>query len=78
MSTAQPQPTHAESVSPGAIILLLVAFGGAGFGTLLMSQATAGVGLICGACFLAIFARILQAGAHHKVEMRARTSAQVF
>lgn len=31
-----------------------------------MTQATTGVGIICGACLLAIFARIAQASDHHR------------
>ncbi|HOW74733.1 MAG TPA: hypothetical protein P5102_00825 [Candidatus Competibacteraceae bacterium] len=35
-------------------------------GTLFLSQATIGVGIICIGCFIGILARIAQASAHHK------------
>ncbi len=48
------------------IIALLVAFVGA----LFLTEATMGVGIICGACFLAILARITQASSQHEKLMK--------
>ena len=44
-----------------AIVLAILAILVGGFGALLLSQATVGVGLLCLACLFGIFARLLQA-----------------
>jgi hypothetical protein len=63
------QPAKAGTVihpfPTSTILLLLLGLGALALGALFLSQATMGVGLVAGACFLAIWARILQAGAHH-------------
>ena len=61
-----------EGVPAGAMLLLLGAVLLAAAGLLFMSNATSGVGLITFGCLLAVWARILQAGAHHKDVMRSR------
>jgi hypothetical protein len=43
------------------IVSLIVAFEGYS----MLTQATIGVGYICGACLLAIYARLAQASKHH-------------
>lgn len=45
-------------------LLVLIALVLAGFGVLMLSSATSGVGLIGLACFTGILARIVQAGRH--------------
>jgi len=40
-------------------------------GALSLTNATLGVGSICAACLFAIFARIAQAGAHHRAVLAA-------
>lgn len=54
-----------------AVILVIFACIVAMLGLLLMSQATAGVGVIGVACLLAILARLAQAQHHHQEAMRA-------
>ena len=49
-----------------AIILAVLAIVVGGFGTLSLSQATLGVGLLSLACLLGIFARLLQAEQQHR------------
>lgn len=62
---------HSTPISTGATILLVFAFLVAGAGVVSLGTATTGVGLIAGAALLAIWARILQSGAHHQEAMRA-------
>jgi len=59
------------TVSGGAIVLILVAVVAAIVGAGSLSNATVGVGLMAAACLLAIFARIAQAGTHHREVMFA-------
>ncbi len=40
-------------------------------GALTLSEATTGVGLLCGACLLGILARLAQASTHHRQLLRA-------
>jgi len=47
-------------------ILIPAALGSAALGAVMLTQATMGVGLLCGACFLAILTRVIQAGLHHR------------
>ncbi len=49
------------------IFALLLAIAGA----LTLSEATTGVGLLCGACLLGILARLAQASTHHRQLLRA-------
>lgn len=49
-----------------AILLAIVAFLTAGAALLFTSQATLGVGIMAGACLLAIFARLAQASHHNR------------
>ena len=49
-----------------SIVLGIVALLASFVGLLFLSQATTGVGIICGACLLAIFARMAQASDHHQ------------
>jgi hypothetical protein len=46
------------------IALIILALLACGVGVVELSQVTTGVGIICGACLLAILARIAQASAH--------------
>ena len=55
----------------GTWLLMIAAFGAALLGLVTLSQATMGVGLLCGGCLFAIWARIVQAGAFHKELMKA-------
>jgi hypothetical protein len=64
------QAAPIESHPAGAILLTLLGLVLAGIGAATLTQATLGVGLIAGGCFAAIFARIVQAGAHHRQMMR--------
>lgn len=63
MNTAPPK---ANPFPIGSILLILVALAAAGLGLLFLSQATIGVGLIAGGCLLAVWARLVQASAHHR------------
>jgi len=58
--------TRKPATMPSSTILALL-FGVvlAGLGVVMLSEATRGVGLIAAGCFLGIWGRILQAGAHH-------------
>ena len=47
------------------VVLVLAAIGLALLGADRLTQATAGVGTICGAVFIAVLARIAQAADHH-------------
>ena len=47
-------------------LLILLALIAAGAGTLFLSEATTGVGILAISCFLGILARIAQADAQHK------------
>ena len=47
------------------VLLVIVALLVAGIGLFMLTQATVGVGLIAGACLLAILARIAQASSQH-------------
>jgi predicted branched-subunit amino acid permease len=49
-----------------AILLLLIACLLAIAGVFSINQATTGVGFMVGACFLGIFARLVQASDHHR------------
>jgi hypothetical protein len=58
-------------------LLMLGAFGFGAIGALLLSSATAGVGLIALGCLCGILARIAQAGYFHKLEVeRLQASRQ--
>jgi hypothetical protein len=48
------------------VILVPAALGSAALGAVMLTQATMGVGLLCGACFLGILTRVIQAGLHHR------------
>jgi hypothetical protein len=65
-----PAPIVSEGVTMGTLLLVIVACIIAALGLALTSQATTGVGVMCGSVLLAIFARIAQAAAHHKAVMR--------
>ena len=52
------------------LLLSLAALIVALFGALFLTQATMGVGILAGACLLAIFARIVQAANHHAEMLR--------
>ncbi len=64
-SLADQQPRLPATMPSSTILALLFGFVLMGLGVLMLSEATRGVGLICAGCFLAVWARILQAGAHH-------------
>ena len=49
-----------------AIVLIVLSLFVAFFGLLTLSNATLGVGVMAGACLLAILARIAQAHQHHR------------
>ena len=53
------------------VLLVVVSLLGAFLGLVFLSQVTSGVGLICGACLLAILARVNQAADHHAQLMKA-------
>lgn len=55
-----------------AIFLAFVALIGAGLGALMLSQVTMGVGFIAGACLVAIFAWMVQAGVYQGELLRAQ------
>lgn len=57
-------------------LLVAMALGSAAFGALSLSQATLGVGLLCGGCFLAILARLVQSGVQHRALMRTIATHQ--
>ena len=60
-----------------SIILGIVALLASVVGLLNLTQATTGVGFICGACLLAIFARMAQASDHHlEICRRLKTLAE--
>lgn len=59
----------------GILVLLSMLAGGGGL--LLLSQATLGVGIICGGCLLAILARMAQAAHQHRELIRKLESASV-
>ncbi len=54
-------------------LLVLVAMGALVLGGLCLSEATLGVGIIGGACFIGILARIVQAEHDHKELMQRLT-----
>lgn len=56
------------------MLLLLAALVSAGAGVLFLSNATSGVGLICVGCLFGVWARILQAGVHHREVIEALES----
>ena len=56
------------------IVLVLAALGLAGLGVLLLSEATAGVGVLALACVLGILARIFQASQQHR-DLKAHLEA---
>jgi len=55
----------------GSIVLVILAILAGLYGLASLSQATLGVGIICGGCLLAIFARIAQAAQQHKALKQA-------
>lgn len=55
-------------------LLIVVAIGSGLIGSLLLTQATAGVGAICFGLLLAVLARINQAGEHHREITKAISS----
>jgi hypothetical protein len=59
----------------GAVLLLLIAAGLLFVGMMFLTPATAGVGIVATACFLGIWARIVQAAAFHK-DLVARQSSR--
>jgi len=63
-TAASQQRLPATMPSSTMLLLLFGAIAMVG-GIMLLTQATMGVGLICIGCFLAVWGRILQAGAHH-------------
>lgn len=71
LATADGQRLPATMPS-STMIALLFGFLLMAFGVLMLSEATRGVGLICAGCFLGVWARILQAGAHHHDNHRPR------
>lgn len=44
-------------------------------GMLMLTQATYGVGFLCAACALGIYARLVQAAAHHKAAEKLDVTA---
>lgn len=56
------------------VFLVMVAIAGGIVGGFLLSQATLGVGMIAGACLLAIIARIYQAAKQHEDQMLTLSS----
>jgi hypothetical protein len=60
-----------EGVAAVDILLVILAMIAAVVGGLTMSQVTAGVGIIAGACLLAILARMVQAHHHHSAILAA-------
>lgn len=61
-----PRPIFRPTVSGGAMVLVILAVLGGLVGLASLSQATFGVGLICGSCLLAVVARIAQAAKEHR------------
>jgi hypothetical protein len=57
-----------------ATLLVACALLSAGIGVVSLSQATLGVGLLCGGCFLAILARLVQADVQHRALKRTITN----
>ena len=68
-SAALAQRPKGTGMSAGAILFTLLAVLLAMFGAASLSQATAGVGVLCLALLLAIFARMAQAAGHHREMM---------
>lgn len=68
---AMPVEPITASSGAGTVLLLVLALLAAGIGLLSLSQATAGVGMLAGACLLAICARIAQAARQHRDVLRA-------
>lgn len=54
-----------------SVVLIIIAVLAGIAGGLSLSNATQGVGLICGGCLAAILARIWQAAAHHEAAQAA-------
>ena len=71
-ATADAQDRLPAAMPSSTILLILFGVVLVGLGVLMLSEATRGVGLISAGCFLAIWARILQAGAHHHNDIRSR------
>ncbi len=65
-------PAKVTEITLGARLLLVVAFLGAFFGVASLSNATMGVGILCGCCLLVMVARINQAAVHHRELMANR------
>jgi hypothetical protein len=63
-------PADAAYVRAFALVMMVIlvpaALGSAALGAVMLTQATMGVGLLCGACFLGILTRVIQAGLHHR------------
>lgn len=55
-----------------AALMLVAALGACGLGLLFASQATIGVAAVAVGCVLAVWARMLQASAHHRDAMSFR------
>lgn len=70
------RPTPVTTMSSATILLLLAGVVACGIGALSLSQATMGVGFIGGGCFLAIWARVIQAGVHHREIAKAMSAAR--
>src|SRR5207247_4382801 len=64
--------TSHEEVCGMVLLLSLAALIVALLGALFLTQATMGVGILAGACLLAIFARIVQAAHHHAALLRSQ------
>ena len=64
--TATAHAGKPATMPSSTMLLLLFGVIAVAGGLLTMTQATMGVGLVCAGCFLGVWARILQAGAHHQ------------
>jgi len=73
--TEQAHADHSNSATPLIVILSLVAVVALVYGFFQISEATWGVGVIAAGILVAVLARIVQAGSHHKAlieELRHR------
>jgi hypothetical protein len=64
---AEPKAAGSWAMTALMVLSVLAALGGVGVGVAMLTQATMGVGLIGGACFLGILTRLMQAGRHHRL-----------